>query len=446
MPSNAKRLFPIDIDERRALAQLFCLALRNVQAYGAEHTVSATTLRSFYDQVVDLLDRFPEIVWSDVEGKILLNGEPCELRTADDVLATRMRACGLETFTFVDTISRVELNRFVTWLATGVESSHAGEAYVGIRIADSVYARISADQLDGVGEEKAGSGMGAGGSSKSARAGVKQFDLDSMLQETPDGDFGVGSGGGTGSGVGGQAVGGFIQQQRAADEQRKNCIALIQHATNDPQALEALQKQFFSAGGSKAQWNELCWQAQACGGPKGDGGSVQRNEQILKLREDLDALQKRCAMGQVESESVAQELGKLSSSVNSLLAMANTQTDSLVEKVNADREQIAKLEQDARDSGAPIHLSREELLESLAEINQELVQPLTVSAALVELLSSGRLGDVDENQKKVFDLASESLQRLEVVMKYLQKLSGMPINLIPDQGLLREVYGVDSED
>ncbi len=448
MQRNAQRVFPVDPNERRELAQLFCLALRNLQAYGTDHTVSADTMRSFYDRLVDLLDRYSEITWSHVDGKILLNGESCDLRTADDVLAKRMQACQLETFSFLDCIARIELTRFLAWLATGADSYQTGEAYVGIRISDSVYARISRDALES--EEKTSKGQEKGeselrGSESGASTGVKQFDLDSMLSgDLGDMDGAFNLGGSPDQNVE-QRFGQFIAQQRAAEEQRRELLTHIQKLSHDPDALQNIRGQFIALGGRPEEWDHLCWEAERSALPSKQADEV-RQQQILSLQHDLESLQKRCAMGEYDSESVVQELGKLRGSLNGLMQTVQGQASTLVEKVHADRLHIAKLEQAARDSGAPIHLSREELLESLAEINQELSQPLTVSSALVELLSSGRFGDVDEKQREVFSLATSSLQRLEAVVRYLQRLSGVPVNLSPDARLLSEVYGSGQTD
>jgi len=435
MQDHSERFPPIDIKERRELAQLFCLALRNVQAYGIEHTVSATTLHTFYNRTVDLLDRYAEIVWSHAEGKVLLNGEPCELRTADDVLAQRMYACSLETFVFLDSMSRVELNRFVAWLATGVDSLQPGESYVGIRIDESVYARISRDEKEPGGSHKSGKTRDAG-----SQAGIKQFDLDSMLDDVDESGRGGASKTVRSRGDLKQHLQRFLEQQRLVEKQRKAILQDMQEELADPDTSDDIRNDFLAMGGSPDEWEYLCWQSQHHRAPK-DGSTLSRDAQIHKMQKDLDALQKRCAMGHIDSDAVAQELEKLRGSFEGLIQTIFVQADSLVEKVHADRMQIAKLEEAARESGAPIHLSREELLESLAEINQELAQPLTVSTALVELLSSGRLGEVDEKQRKVFDLASSSLQRLEMVVKYLQKLSGAPVKLSPNKTLLDEVYG-----
>ena len=430
-----KRVFPVDESDRRDLAQRLCLALRNVQVYGSEHSVSVGSLRSFYEGLVNLLDRFPEVEWSLVDGKMLLNGQPCELRTADDVLMRRMQVCELETFAFLDAVSRVALNRFVTWLATGSDPKKGQEAFVGIRIADSVYARISSS--DAVGDD-AGSGVASGvgsGKGREAGKGVRQFDLDTMFSDESGGLTG---GDGFDAFATSQQVSSYLEQQRLAAAQRSQMVEVLRHAAGDLQVLGALHDQFVTAGGSESDWMFMCRDA---GVVTADGtGGAARDKRIHQLRDEVDALRKRCAMGQVDASSVTQELDKIRGSLDGLMQTVQERADTLVEKVDADRDYVARLEREARESGEPIHLSREELLASLAEINQELAQPLTVSSALLEMLSSGRLGYVDEKQQEVVKVATDSLERLEVVVKYLQRLSGIPITLDPDQGLLSEVY------
>jgi len=437
MQRKVSRLFPVDEKDRRDLAQRLCLALRNVQVYGTEHTVSAQSLRDFYDALVNLLDRFPEIEWSLAEGRILLNGQPCELRTADDVLARRMQVCELETFTFLDSISRVEVTRFITWLATGADPKNGEESFVGIRIADSVYARISSSAyagdstLDG---PLAGSGAGRGGE---GTGGVRKFDLDSMLGDAPDG---LTASAGLHRLAATQQMSRYLQQQRLVAVQREQMLTLVQQAAGDVQALAALQQQFLEAGGGEIDWLQICRDAGVVGKASSQGGGDQG---IHQLRNEVEALRKRCAMGQVDAAHVTEELDKIRGSLDGLMQTIQGRADTLVEKVDADRDFIARLEKQARESGEPIHLSREELLASLAEINQELAQPLTVSSALLEMLSTGRLGYVDAKQQEVVKVANTSLQRLEVVVRYLQRLSGMPTALAPDQGLLSELYGND---
>ncbi|MFU8780521.1 MAG: hypothetical protein ACNA71_05795 [Kiritimatiellia bacterium] len=430
-------------NDRRDFAQRLCLALRNVQVYGADHSVSASSLRAFYDGLVSLLDCFPEVDVSLAEGKVLLNGQPCELRMADDVLAQRMQKCDLDTFTFLDSVSRIEVNRFISWLATGADPQKGQEAYVGIKIADSVYARISRrEQAESTQEGTAGSGAAGGDAAKVADVGgVKKFDLDDMLNATPAAAVGV-------SAVGldtlamNQHVNRFLAQQRLADEQRRQMIAMLQRNAADPNALGAMRAQFMASGGKPEDWAVLCGEAGINKPLSSRKKEVhaERDQEIERLREEVEALRKRCALGQVDPDSVSQELGKIRGSLDGLIEGTSLRTGSLVERINADRVPIAELEKQARESGAPIHLSREELLESLAEINQELAQPLTVSSALLDLLGSGRMGYIEPSQQELVNVATDGLARLEIVLKYLQRLSGVPNALAPDQGLLREVY------
>jgi signal transduction histidine kinase len=107
--------------------------------------------------------------------------------------------------------------------------------------------------------------------------------------------------------------------------------------------------------------------------------------------------------------------------------------------VDADRDAVAALEQEARDRGVGLQLSREELLKSLAEINQELVQPLTVSSALLQMLKAGTAGTLSDAQRELVQTASEGMDRLERLIAYLQRISGFPVDISPDAGLLSEI-------
>lgn len=447
MPGDAKRLFPVGEDERRELSQRFCLALRNTQVYGPDHSVSASSVRNFYDSLVNLLDRFPEVEFSLSEGKVLINGQASELRTADDVLARRMQACELETFCFLDSIPRVALNRFMVLLATGKDPKAGEASFDGIRISDSVYARISSDTFDAASEaekvsnkateKKQESRSGVTQRSQPA-AGVKQFDLDSMLGSADDSAsqeknvvdaFSVT-----------QHVTGFLAQKRLIEEHENQLVNLIRQSGADAEMMEKIRDHFMMAGGDLADWMSLCSDAGGVGTDSDFSDVAQRENRIRQLVDEVDQLRKRCVQGQLDNLTVSDELGKISGTLDGLVQGTRNRAGTLVEKVSADRLKVAELEQKARESGSHLHLSREELLASLAEINQELAQPLTVSSALLELLSSGRLGTIEEKQQELVDVATSSLARLEVVVKYLQRLSGMPIALSPDHALLSEVY------
>ncbi|MEE9367337.1 MAG: hypothetical protein V3V05_00580 [Pontiella sp.] len=74
------------------------------------------------------------------------------------------------------------------------------------------------------------------------------------------------------------------------------------------------------------------------------------------------------------------------------------------------------------------HMSREELLAALAEVAQELMQPLTAINASLEMMLHGYVGDVTSEQKDLLGLASNSGEHLKFLMNMLVDIVGCPEN------------------
>ena len=85
-------------------------------------------------------------------------------------------------------------------------------------------------------------------------------------------------------------------------------------------------------------------------------------------------------------------------------------------------------------------LTRKEILKFLAEMGQELRQPLSVINWSLCLVAEGALGAVTDQQKKMLSLATDSALRLEHLTDKLVELSGVPIALIPDSRILGDMY------
>jgi hypothetical protein len=73
-------------------------------------------------------------------------------------------------------------------------------------------------------------------------------------------------------------------------------------------------------------------------------------------------------------------------------------------------------------------MSRSELLASLAEVAQELMQPLTAINASLEMMLHGYVGEISEDQQDLLTLASNSGEHLKYLMDMLIEIVGCPIN------------------
>ncbi|HRT28258.1 MAG TPA: hypothetical protein P5527_00555 [Kiritimatiellia bacterium] len=112
----------------------------------------------------------------------------------------------------------------------------------------------------------------------------------------------------------------------------------------------------------------------------------------------------------------------------------------LAEQVNADRQTIASIESAARRRGLGIRLTRAELVERYAELNQEIIQPLTVSTGVIDMLSSDKAGPLTPSQRDMLNLAAESVERVNQLVAYMRRIAGLPTSLTPDMDTIADTY------
>jgi len=132
------------------------------------------------------------------------------------------------------------------------------------------------------------------------------------------------------------------------------------------------------------------------------------------------------------------------SQLRDMLAKMTTESERQINtfagQVHADREAIADIESAARRRGIGLQLTRSELISHYAEISQEIAQPLTVSTGVLDLLNSGRAGDLSESQRTLLKMAAESVERVNRLVAHLKQISGMPGSLTPDAAILKDAY------
>ena len=126
--------------------------------------------------------------------------------------------------------------------------------------------------------------------------------------------------------------------------------------------------------------------------------------------------------------------------LSSISKNSETQIKTFAGQVHADRDAIADIESAARRRGVGLQLTRHELVSRYAELSQEIAQPLTVSSGVIELLNSGRAGNLSETQRDLLKMAAESVERVNQLVEHLKQISGMPESLKPDAAILNDAY------
>lgn len=117
--------------------------------------------------------------------------------------------------------------------------------------------------------------------------------------------------------------------------------------------------------------------------------------------------------------------------VKDLLGEVNHNLD---DTLDTTKDKLAVLSQQIMENGAATiggqarEMSREELLAALSEVAQELMQPLTAINASLEMMLSGYVGNVTDEQHDLLTLASNSGEHLKFLMNLLIDIVGCPIN------------------
>lgn len=163
----------------------------------------------------------------------------------------------------------------------------------------------------------------------------------------------------------------------------------------------------------------------------------------------------RATAALIENESVLPaELGQqqILASIERILKMVEAssretraQIAKLAGQVNADRQTIASIESAARRRGIGFNLTRKELLDQYAEINQEMLQPVTVSSGALDLLLSGKGGSMTTSQIELVKLAFDGMQRVNQLIEFTNRISGLPVSYTPDKDLIHTSYSSTSE-
>lgn len=113
--------------------------------------------------------------------------------------------------------------------------------------------------------------------------------------------------------------------------------------------------------------------------------------------------------------------------IKSLLGQANEDLD---HSLDSTKEKLQALSQHLEDTGTiggqGRKMPRKELLSSIAEISQELMQPLTAISASLEMMVEGFAGEISPDQRTILDIASNSGIHLTFLMKELIAIVGCP--------------------
>ena len=185
-------------------------------------------------------------------------------------------------------------------------------------------------------------------------------------------------------------------------------------------------------------------------GQYGPAGQVDQKTQSCQRRSsDLAELLREAATLLEEDEgistqdlppSVADALSRIRGILSDMAAGSERQITTFANRVKDDRQTIASIESAARRRGIGLKLTRAELMQQYAELNQEIVQPLTVSTGVIDMLHSGCAGALSESQRELLKMAAESVGRVNQLVSHMSRITGLPDTYTPDAAVVADSY------
>jgi len=165
------------------------------------------------------------------------------------------------------------------------------------------------------------------------------------------------------------------------------------------------------------------------------------SELAALLREAATLLESGAGHSAQELPStVVDALSQIRNILSEMAVGSEHEISALASQVNEDRQTIASIESAARRRGIGLKLMRAELVQRYAELNQEIMQPLTVSTGVIDMLSSGCTGPLTDAQHELLKMAAESVDRVNQLVAYMKRISGLPETYTPDEDIIRDSY------
>ena len=131
--------------------------------------------------------------------------------------------------------------------------------------------------------------------------------------------------------------------------------------------------------------------------------------------------------------------GVLPKLVDSILSEMNKTLHQTAMRAEAQMETLKRLVMIPAGRPDNADLTRRQLLILMAELGQELRQPLTVITGAIDMLLGRYFGPITNEQQPILEMASESGRTLDDLIGRMIRIAGMPASLTPDETVLDRI-------
>lgn len=161
--------------------------------------------------------------------------------------------------------------------------------------------------------------------------------------------------------------------------------------------------------------------------------------QLATLLDHLEGKIKQAEEGAVSPDDVKDIAGtmeQVNKEMDTLLESTEQKLTALVGEVLSEEAGGDEELREKKSRG----LTKRDVLRILAEIVQELFQPLSVVNCSIDMVVSKALGEVTSSQVDMLKLAREGTSRIQVLIDDLNKISGLPDTKTPDKKIMAFLY------
>ncbi|MEI6167319.1 MAG: histidine kinase dimerization/phospho-acceptor domain-containing protein [bacterium] len=226
----------------------------------------------------------------------------------------------------------------------------------------------------------------------------------------------------------------YMKSRRLAEKDSQKISRLIDRAADDPAQLEELRDRLVDQGLTPAGWQELTVKLApppSGPGPGGTGAGGATSDGVNEIKV-LTLLLAR--IGETIHHPPATGA---SAAVQTLISETGQHLSALADITDKKIQTLQTLLTDEERN--PV-LPRKELIEILAEIAQEIMQPLTIITGTTAMLRSLRAGPLSDAQGELLSMIAESGERMIILVSHLMDLAGTPESKQPDQAILDAAY------
>ena len=234
----------------------------------------------------------------------------------------------------------------------------------------------------------------------------------------------------------------YMRRRRAVEQSESRVRRYLHGKALEDASAGELRKRLAAEGLDASEWYDLM--ARSGAGPEPPPtGAVPPLGQLAMLIARLESV-----VTQVQASVSSEQSAKLAETAATLqLAVDGAATETQQKIRELGRELAAEQAHERRARvkptpkfDEPAYLPRRRILTILAEIVQELCQPLSVINCSLQMLAGGRLGHISESQRTVIKLAQESADRIKMLADSIRDISGEPTTLSPDLSLTASFY------